>query len=55
VNATRRGSKILIDDIDLCPSQLPGTINQSILQPLTFQIVLNLTERRLANKALLAN
>src|SRR5215831_9781958 len=49
MNATRRTPQILIDDIDLCPSQLPGTINQCVLQPLAFQIVLDLTRRRLAN------
>src|SRR5215469_14182210 len=49
MNATRRRPQILIDDVDLCPSQLPGTINQSVLQPLTFEIVLDLTGRRLAN------
>src|SRR5262252_1675040 len=49
MNATRRTPQILIDDIDLYPSQLPGTINQCVLQPLAFQIVLDLTGRRLAN------
>src|SRR6516165_182165 len=49
MNATCRTPQILIDDIDLCPSKLPGTINQCVLQPLAFQIVLDLTGRRLAN------
>src|SRR6516162_3916833 len=49
MNAARRAPQILIDDVDLCPSQLPGTINQCVLQPLAFQIVLDLTRRRLAN------
>src|SRR5215813_8977112 len=49
MSATRRRPQILIDHIDLCPSQLAGTLNQSVLQPLAFQIVLDLTGRRLAN------
>jgi hypothetical protein len=48
MNATRREPQILIDDIDLCPSQLSGTINQCVLQPLALEIIPDLTGRRQA-------
>src|SRR5271169_2962857 len=49
MNATRREPQILIDDIDLCPSQLSGMINQCVLQPLALEIIPDLTGRRLSN------
>jgi hypothetical protein len=42
VRNTCRTPQLLVDDLYLCPSQLAGTINQRVLQPLAFQIVLHL-------------
>jgi hypothetical protein len=38
-DATTRSSEIVVDDLDLRPAKLPGTIGKTILPPLTFKSV----------------
>ena len=49
VRSRSRDSEILIDDIDVLPTQCAGTIDQGILAPLAFQIVPHLIGRGLAD------
>src|ERR1700730_17707091 len=53
IDATARSAKIIVDDLDCSPAELPGTISEPVLTAAALRIVQELIGRRLAdgNKA----
>src|SRR6476660_639085 len=49
IDATARAAKIIVDDLDRCPAELPGTIGEPVLTAAALRIVQELIGRRLAD------
>src|SRR6202048_5547418 len=48
IDPTTRAAKIIVDDLDRSPAELPGTIGEPVLTAAALQIVKELIGRRLA-------
>src|ERR1700736_2935600 len=49
IDATARAAKIIVDDLDRSPAELPGTIGEPVLTAAALRIVQKLIGRRLAD------
>src|SRR5215469_17801787 len=49
IDATARAAKIIVDDLDRSPAELPGTIGEPVLTATALRIVQDLIGRRLAD------
>src|SRR6266478_1315725 len=49
IDATAGAAKIIVDDLDSSPAELPGTIGEPVLTAAALRIVQKLIARRLAN------
>src|SRR6185295_19440699 len=49
IDAAAGAAKIIVDDLDRCPAELPGTIGEPVLTAAALRIVQELIGRRLAD------